>query len=183
MLRLRGASRRPGEGEARYRTHSIATRSSQSGPPQLVPPTGAVAHASRGGCRVADSGLGAGEVGQSNAWRSSRPVVPLCGKVVDDAALIGAACYVWTFTPMGASDNASEAVMILQSVIICPSCGTAKPETMQTDSCRILYECTGCGATLRPKAGDCCVFCSYGSVPCPPVQAERSGEAPACCAG
>ena len=32
------------------------------------------------------------------------------------------------------------------------------------------YPCKGCGAMLRPKAGDCCVFCSYGSVPCPPVQ-------------
>ncbi|HEV8330350.1 MAG TPA: GDCCVxC domain-containing (seleno)protein [Steroidobacteraceae bacterium] len=23
---------------------------------------------------------------------------------------------------------------------------------------------------LRPKRGDCCVFCSYGSVKCPPIQ-------------
>jgi hypothetical protein len=23
---------------------------------------------------------------------------------------------------------------------------------------------------LRPKPGDCCVFCSYGSVKCPPQQ-------------
>jgi hypothetical protein len=38
---------------------------------------------------------------------------------------------------------------------------------------------------LRPKPGDCCVFCSYGSVPCPPIQAERSGEtgAASCCRG
>ena len=27
---------------------------------------------------------------------------------------------------------------------------------------------------LKPKAGDCCVFCSYGSVPCPPIQESRS---------
>jgi GNAT superfamily N-acetyltransferase len=27
-----------------------------------------------------------------------------------------------------------------------------------------------CATVLRPKAGDCCVFCSYGSVECPPVQ-------------
>jgi PAS domain S-box-containing protein len=38
-------------------------------------------------------------------------------------------------------------------------------------------ECAGCGALLRPKPGDCCVFCSYGSVPCPPIQAN-----PSCCA-
>ena len=27
-----------------------------------------------------------------------------------------------------------------------------------------------CGTLLRPKSGDCCVFCSYGTVPCPPIQ-------------
>jgi hypothetical protein len=36
---------------------------------------------------------------------------------------------------------------------------------------------------LRPKAGDCCVFCSYGSVPCPPIQAERSGWRSPCARG
>jgi hypothetical protein len=35
---------------------------------------------------------------------------------------------------------------------------------------------------LRPKQGDCCVFCSYGTVPCPPVQeAKANGEQSACC--
>jgi hypothetical protein len=65
--------------------------------------------------------------------------------------------------------------MILVSVITCPHCGTAKSESMPTDACQFFYTCTGCGARLRPKEGDCCVFCSYGSVPCPPIQAERSG--------
>lgn len=74
--------------------------------------------------------------------------------------------------------------MILQSVITCPRCGTAKSETMPTDGCQFFYVCTGCGVKLRPKQGDCCVFCSYGSVPCPPVQIERFGPASAalCCA-
>ncbi|MGA8900403.1 GDCCVxC domain-containing (seleno)protein [Bradyrhizobium sp.] len=66
--------------------------------------------------------------------------------------------------------------MIYQSIITCPNCGAAKTETMPDDACQVLYECTSCGARLRPKAGDCCVFCSYGSVPCPPIQAERSGK-------
>ena len=75
--------------------------------------------------------------------------------------------------------------MILQSVVTCPHCGKQKSEAMPTDACRFSYACTGCGITLRPKAGDCCVFCSYGSVPCPPIQAERSGQtgAPHGCAG
>ena len=61
----------------------------------------------------------------------------------------------------------------------------AKTETMPTDACQFFYECTGCGTKLKPKPGDCCVFCSYGSLPCPPMQAERSGEsgAASCCAG
>ena len=67
--------------------------------------------------------------------------------------------------------------MILQSVITCPLCAKAKLETMPIDACRFFYECTGCGARLRPKDGDCCVFCSYGSVPCPPMQGEGSGDA------
>ena len=60
--------------------------------------------------------------------------------------------------------------MILKSVIKCPECGFEKEETMPTDSCVIFYECSKCGAKLRPKQGDCCVFCSYGSVVCPSKQ-------------
>jgi hypothetical protein len=67
--------------------------------------------------------------------------------------------------------------VILESTITCPSCGTAKAEIMPTDACQFFYDCTGCGELLRPKSGDCCVFCSYGSVPCPPIQA---GETPTC---
>jgi hypothetical protein len=53
---------------------------------------------------------------------------------------------------------------------------------MPVDACQYLYECKGCGALLKPLEGDCCVFCSYGSVPCPPVQVERmTGEPTGCC--
>ncbi len=61
---------------------------------------------------------------------------------------------------------------VLESVITCPQCGYAKQETMPTDACQWFYECTQCHALLRPKPGDCCVFCSYGSVPCPPIQGQ-----------
>jgi hypothetical protein len=59
---------------------------------------------------------------------------------------------------------------VLESEITCPKCGLQRNETMPTDACQFFYECSGCGALLRPKSGDCCVFCSYGSVRCPPVQ-------------
>lgn len=62
---------------------------------------------------------------------------------------------------------------ILDSVLACPQCGFAKPETMPTDSCQFYYQCTNCQAILKPKTGDCCVFCSYGSVKCPPIQEQK----------
>ena len=65
-------------------------------------------------------------------------------------------------------------LLLLESVLTCPKCGSAKTETMPTDACQFYYECTSCGTLLRPNPGDCCVFCSFGSVKCPPVQAQRS---------
>ena len=61
----------------------------------------------------------------------------------------------------------------LESVLSCPQCGLAKTESMPTDACQFFYECEQCKAMLRPKQGDCCVFCSYGSVQCPPVQLQQ----------
>jgi len=63
--------------------------------------------------------------------------------------------------------------VILESVITCPHCGFSKRETMPTDACQFYYECSHCKTLLRPKPGDCCVFCSYGTVKCPPIQEER----------
>jgi len=67
----------------------------------------------------------------------------------------------------------------LQSTITCPQCDHQASETMPTDACQFFYECKGCGARLKPRAGDCCVFCSYGSVPCPPVQEDPEDRS--CC--
>jgi hypothetical protein len=61
----------------------------------------------------------------------------------------------------------------LQSVISCPKCGFKKEEIMPEDSCQFFYECENCKELLKPKKGDCCVFCSYGSIPCPPVQKSK----------
>jgi len=54
--------------------------------------------------------------------------------------------------------------------LTCPACGQIHMETMPTDRCVYFFECTGCGLLLRPKPGDCCVFCSYGTSKCPPMQ-------------
>lgn len=70
-------------------------------------------------------------------------------------------------------------IAILQSTLTCPDCGTQSVETMPTNACVYFHTCVGCGIRLKPKPGDCCVFCSYGSVPCPPIQ---EGGKDACCA-
>lgn len=64
----------------------------------------------------------------------------------------------------------------LSSTITCPNCGHSKAELMPTDACVYFYECDNCKARLKPLQGDCCVYCSYGTIKCPPIQ---SGET--CC--
>src|SRR5467141_4387582 len=64
-------------------------------------------------------------------------------------------------------------MMQAESTLTCPKCGHRTVETMPTDACQFFYDCKGCGERLKPLAGDCCVFCSYGSVPCPPIQQSK----------
>ena len=66
--------------------------------------------------------------------------------------------------------------LVLESTVTCPKCGQAETETMPTNACQWFYDCKGCGTLLKPKSGDCCVFCSYGTVDCPPKQTGN-----ACC--
>lgn len=73
---------------------------------------------------------------------------------------------------------------MLRSMLTCPECGRAEEMTMPTDACLYFHECAGCHTLLRAAPGDCCVFCSYGTVRCPPVQgggdccATGAGRAP-----
>ena len=62
----------------------------------------------------------------------------------------------------------------LKSVITCPKCRHQREEEMPTDSCQFFYECENCKAILKPQPGDCCVYCSFGSVKCPPIQRDES---------
>lgn len=64
--------------------------------------------------------------------------------------------------------------VIANSIVTCPKCGLKKEEIMPTDSCQYFYVCENCGVVLKPKPGDCCVFCSYGSVKCPSIQEKDS---------
>ncbi len=58
----------------------------------------------------------------------------------------------------------------LFSTLTCPECGHPEKEKMPAEACQYFYDCKNCSAILKPLKGDCCVFCSYGDVPCPPIQ-------------
>ncbi|HVL45789.1 MAG TPA: GDCCVxC domain-containing (seleno)protein [Acidovorax sp.] len=77
------------------------------------------------------------------------------------------------------SDN-----MQTRSVLTCPVCGHRAELEMPVDACQFFHECSHCHSVLRPLPGDCCVFCSYGTVKCPSMQQpEVNGPAGAggCC--
>jgi hypothetical protein len=63
-------------------------------------------------------------------------------------------------------------IIVFESTLTCPSCRHPFKMTMPRDACQRFLECLQCHVLLKPKAGDCCVFCSYGDVPCPPQQEE-----------
>jgi predicted nucleic acid-binding Zn ribbon protein len=48
------------------------------------------------------------------------------------------------------------------STLTCPDCGAQERREMPVDACLFFHECPACGARLKPLAGDCCVFCSFG---------------------
>lgn len=64
--------------------------------------------------------------------------------------------------------------IIAVSVVKCPVCGFSAAERMPPDRRVLIYRCDGCRAILNPKPGDCCIFCSYGTVPCPAHQDEAA---------
>jgi hypothetical protein len=74
--------------------------------------------------------------------------------------------------------------LIKYSVLTCPECDYKEKLEMPTDACLWFHQCSHCQELLKPKQGDCCVFCSYGSVPCPPIQIQGTcGNTKSCCNG
>ena len=83
--------------------------------------------------------------------------------------------------PRSAADERAF-LMQLTSTLTCPKCGGVATERMPTNACQFFYDCRHCAVVLRPLAGDCCVFCSFGDVPCPPIQeAKANGTVAGCC--
>ena len=72
--------------------------------------------------------------------------------------------------PINSGIRISMSDITLESTLTCPNCGHRKTEVMPTDACQYYYECEACHTLLKPNEGDCCVFCSFGTVKCPPIQ-------------
>ena len=56
------------------------------------------------------------------------------------------------------------------SVITCPNCNSKEELKMPNNACLYFYNCNNCDSIIKSLNGDCCVFCSYGNVCCPPKQ-------------
>jgi len=57
--------------------------------------------------------------------------------------------------------------------LTCPECGYVKHEQMPDNYWVTIYRCASCGASLHPKPGDCCVYCSFSDQHCPSRQREN----------
>ncbi len=66
--------------------------------------------------------------------------------------------------------------VVLEAHIVCPNCKLSSKEIMPLTSCQYFYKCKHCQEVIRPLGEDCCVYCSYADLPCPPIQ-----EGKACC--
>jgi hypothetical protein len=58
-------------------------------------------------------------------------------------------------------------------VVTCPVCKTQVQETMCSETLKLIYHCPVCLSWLSPKKGDHCIYDSYGSVNCPPIQVKK----------
>ena len=51
-----------------------------------------------------------------------------------------------------------------RSVLTLSFLRASSEEKCLQDACVYFYECRGCKRLLKPNKGDCCVFCSFGTV-------------------
>jgi hypothetical protein len=58
-------------------------------------------------------------------------------------------------------------------VVTCPVCKTGVQVTMVSETPPQIYHCPVCLTWLSPKKGDHCIYDSYGSVNCPPIQVKK----------
>lgn len=84
-----------------------------------------------------------------------------------------AGCSFASGAPSAVEHDKQAPALRFESTITCPECSSPTRARMPTDACQYFWDCPACGAVLKPKPGDCCVFCSWGDVACPPLQVGR----------
>jgi hypothetical protein len=65
--------------------------------------------------------------------------------------------------------------IIITTVICCPVCKFKSELRMIPNESKVFHFCEECGAKLKPRPGDCCVYKSFGTVPCVSVQEGKAG--------
>ncbi|WP_354001882.1 GDCCVxC domain-containing (seleno)protein [Sinobacterium norvegicum] len=62
----------------------------------------------------------------------------------------------------------------MRSIIQCPHCGFKAVEDTLATELLADYRCLACAKLLQAAGADpCCIFCSFGTVPC--VQSKNKG--------
>ncbi len=56
------------------------------------------------------------------------------------------------------------------STLTCPVCNKRSHDQMPGNASVYFYDCMRCGTVIKPMPRMCCVYCSYGDVPCPTWQ-------------
>ena len=62
------------------------------------------------------------------------------------------------------------------NIITCPNCGSRSKEVMPENACQYFWQCPKCKTILKPLQNDCCVYCSYGDIVCPPKQMDSNND-------
>ncbi|WP_304608924.1 MULTISPECIES: GDCCVxC domain-containing (seleno)protein [unclassified Polynucleobacter] len=52
------------------------------------------------------------------------------------------------------------------TIITCPNCYGQETLEISQGYSQHLYRCPSCSIILKPRSGDCCIFCSFGSQDC-----------------
>ncbi|WP_285896681.1 GDCCVxC domain-containing (seleno)protein [Polynucleobacter corsicus] len=52
------------------------------------------------------------------------------------------------------------------TTITCPDCCGQETLEISQGYSQHLYRCPSCSTILKPRSGDCCIFCSFGSQDC-----------------
>jgi hypothetical protein len=63
--------------------------------------------------------------------------------------------------------------IVSDCVVTCPVCKTQVQEHMVSETLKLIYHCPVCLTWLSPKKGDHCIYDSYGSANCPPIQVKK----------